>query len=379
MTMYSGGKPGLQPQFQFVPREIFFTNRSSAQFMGGPVTIDGNLTSNAQNSPYTFFIYAGTVVGKVTATKKYTESIIGLTTVNYGGNQTLLYTDTLTAAEIVRRNGTSGNLSLTGSNIPNTVLNVRTLPVTYSAVNTSTGAITITPLYAAAVSAVNAVEAIPFVDSTGSGNFTITIEGTTTAPIAYSSTAATLVSNIYAAGNATWGSGAIVPSGGNLAAQIITFSGTGFAGRPINSTTNSGNVTAKVIVTLLAGATGFTAGNNPTSSGVGAALAGGSTTSTAGVTAVAAQSGDFISGSLIGGGDGSQVPLTLICDIGGIKCADGTNVNRVDAYDPQLLLAGGCINTGYIVNYPSDAGHQSWLKTSIKAFCGGVTFLDDLT
>lgn len=94
----------------------------------------------------------------------------------------------------------------------------------------------------------NAIFAIPFVDSTGSGTFTITVEGITTGAITYSSTAATLVTNINTALTAAFGSSQIVASGSTLATIILTMSGANYAARPVATPTS----------TLLTGSTGYT-------------------------------------------------------------------------------------------------------------------------
>ena len=69
---------------------------------------------------------------------------------------------------------------------------------------------------------VSPVEALPVVDATGTGTFTLTYMGLTTGAITYSSTAATLVGNINTALDATFGTGNLVASGATLAALIIT-------------------------------------------------------------------------------------------------------------------------------------------------------------
>jgi hypothetical protein len=88
-----------------------------------------------------------------------------------------------------------------------------------------------TPQSAAA--AINCVDTLDFVDSTGSGTFTVEIEGITTGAITYSATPATLVTHINTALNAAFGTGVIVCSGASLAALILTYTLTPYAGRPI--------------------------------------------------------------------------------------------------------------------------------------------------
>jgi hypothetical protein len=228
------GKPGVVGNYTATPREVFYSGRARAQFVAEPVTVDGTLTSCPFNAPYVFQILAGTLMGRVTATKKFANSVLGLSSQALTATATTLQTDVNTAAEIVRRLGTSGTLKLTAP--PAAGGTVVTQAVTYSAVNLSTGAVTIT-------------------------------------------------------------------------------------------------------------ATGTAA----------------------------------VSGALIQPADGSETILTLVCDVYGIKVTDQINVNRVDVFDPQLLLAGGTINSQMIVNYPADPSLTAYVKQAIKAFAGGVTFSDDVT
>jgi len=235
MFSVPNGKPGVQTTYSAVPREVFLANRQFAQFVASPVTVDGTLSSNPLNAPFTWLLFAGTAMGRVTATGKYANSILGSITAAYahtGGSNTTLTTDVNTAAEIVRRIGTSGTFKLTGP--PTAGGTNATQVIAYSAVNLTTGAITIT-----------------------------------------------------------------------------------------------------------------------------------------------AAGADAISGAYIQPTDGSEVIVTLICDTWGTKVSDQLNTTRVDVFDPQLLAAGGTINTACVVNYPSDASLKAWFKASIKAACPGVNFSDD--
>jgi hypothetical protein len=96
--------------------------------------------------------------------------------------------------------------------------------------------------------AANAVQKLLFVDSTGSGTFTLTCEGVTTAAITYSATPATLVGNINTALNAAFGSSQLVASGATLAAIIATFSGSNVSNRPVGViTANVGSLSAATL------------------------------------------------------------------------------------------------------------------------------------
>ena len=228
------GKPGVVGNYDSQPREVFYSGREFAQFWAPPVTIDGTNSSNPLNAPYVWLLWAGTLMGRVTATSKYANSILGLTSAAAASGATSVTTDVNTAAEIVRRIGASGTFILTGP--PATGGTVASQTVTYSAVNTTTGVITCTALSAAAVS-----------------------------------------------------------------------------------------------------------------------------------------------GSFIQPTDGSQTIITLLCEVDGLQIVDQTYTNRLDVFCGTLLAGGGTINTGMIVNYPSDPSLKTYVKAAIRANCPGVTFLDDIT
>ena len=234
--------PGIGTTIVAVYKPIW-KGRGGVQYLPGGGTIDGNNARdpantysgnlpNAQTS-YVNVLEPGLLMGKIAASGFYGASVFGLTSAAIGGGQTSLTVLAAAAAEIARRIGQSGNLTLTGPNVSGGT--VRSKTIAFSAVNTSTGQITITADAFASVSAVNAIYPLAIVDSTGTGTFTLTIEGITTGAITYSATIATLYGNINTALNAAFGTSAIVASGASLAALILTFSGTGYAGRPIAS------------------------------------------------------------------------------------------------------------------------------------------------
>jgi len=234
MFSIPSGKPGVAGFYTSQPREVFYSGREFAQFYAPPVTVDGTNSSNPGNAPYTWLLFAGTLMGRITATAKYANSILGLTSAAASSGATSITTDVNTAAEIVRRIGASGTFKLTGP--PAASGTVATEVVTYSAVNTSTGVITTTAISAAAVA-----------------------------------------------------------------------------------------------------------------------------------------------GSLIQPTDGSETILTLLCETDGLQIIDQLFTNRVDVFCSRLLASGGTINTGMIVNYPTDPSLKIFVKNALRTFCSGVTFLDDIT
>jgi hypothetical protein len=125
---------------------------ADAKFLPRGVIIDGSNSRDPLNTGDVDYLQAGLLLGKITATKLYRPSIIGVTTVAYDNTasiNTTLTVGTATATEISRL-GSSGTLTITGP--PTAGGTVASATVTYSAVNTSTGVITISALSAAFIS-----------------------------------------------------------------------------------------------------------------------------------------------------------------------------------------------------------------------------------
>jgi hypothetical protein len=100
---------------------------------------------------------------------------------------------------------------------------------------------------------------------------------------------------------------------------------------------------------------------------------------TTGVITCTALSAAAVTASPIQPTDGSETILTLLCETDGLQIVDQTYTNRLDVFCGRLLAGGGTINTGMIVNYPSDPSLKTYVKSALKATCPGVTFLDDIT
>lgn len=145
------GKPGTQASVTATPIEVFYGSRPTGpgSFIPGPVTVDGTVSADAGNTPYVWTLRAGHLLGKDTTSGKYESSIIGIcggaaigTAYTSGG--TTLTVSAATAVEIVRRIGSSGTFNVIGP--PSAAGTVATTLTTFSAVNTTTGAITVTSL-----------------------------------------------------------------------------------------------------------------------------------------------------------------------------------------------------------------------------------------
>jgi hypothetical protein len=331
----------IQPGKTYLPRFIFAKPESALYIPGGGV-LDASC-QDYSNPDNVLCLRAGLPVGRILVPNavagvkgRWSPSWIGSLPNAVGDGQTSITVSALQAAEIVRRCGATGTFVLIGAQTTNAAqAAVRELTVTYSAINVTTGVITNTAIGTGAVSGVNCVQALDVVDNTGVGTFTITIEGITTAAITYSATIATLNTAINAQLNATFGTSAIVASGASLAACILTFSGTGYAARPINGV---------VIPTILVGAGTFSFTPSQT---------------TAGVVAVTATGGEFVAGSLIGVGDGSEIPMSVIGDGSGILMISG-NSGPVDF--PQAAYMGMIQSTQLLPAWPTDTGVQAWIR-----------------
>ena len=142
------GLPGIGTARVATPREILAGNAQFSQFVPGLRVIDGSRSRDPLNVPDVDVLRAGLLLGKTTA-NKYAPSVIGMLTTAAVAGATSLAVAPAVATEIVRRLGTSGTFKLTGP--PAAAGTVATQVVTYSAVNTSTGAVTCTATSAAAI------------------------------------------------------------------------------------------------------------------------------------------------------------------------------------------------------------------------------------
>jgi len=112
------------------------------RYKPGGGRISGTKTRDAFNSDDITIIRIGTLMSHYVTDDTYAPWIIGVTTGALGAAGTSITVSPASALELVRRVGATGNLTLSGPPAANgTAVQVTTA---YSAVNTSTGVITIT-------------------------------------------------------------------------------------------------------------------------------------------------------------------------------------------------------------------------------------------
>ena len=135
--------PGIHDGQTATPRKVLVTDRNIAFVPGGQV-IDGAESRDPGNPDRVDVLRPGLVMGKITSGGKYAPSFIGAVATAYSSGATSLETSAAAAAELVRRVGASGTFSLVST--PTNTGDISTDQVTYSAVNTTTGVITVTDI-----------------------------------------------------------------------------------------------------------------------------------------------------------------------------------------------------------------------------------------
>lgn len=315
-------------------------------YVPGGGIIDGTKTRNPFNtdlsaSDSTPFrdLWPGLLMGRITSSGKWANSCIGKSTAAITTSGTTLAIGPYEATELVRRVGSTGTFKLTGP--PSAAGTVRTVTVTYSAVNTSTGDVTVTAI------GVNEVQTVNLVTAGTGGNLRLLVpkpDGTMalTPNIAWSATDATLLASANTALDTATG-----VSGGLVASAIsatdtdlgfkVTFAGTGYAG--LTGPTTGGSWPLIVVDTLFTSNTG--ANVVRTTSGV---------------------SGAFVSGSLVQPTDGSETILSFIPD------SWGEYIDEAGSDQPfPRIPAGGFITDSQLVPWPADASLKTYIQTALKA------------
>lgn len=346
ITNTAPGRAGVGPlktaAFNFVASD------GSVVFKVGGGVIASAKARDPGNTPDVTVLRTGTLMARNATTNRYGVWSIGTSTAAITGTSTTINVSVASAVELVRRIGTSGTFRLIGSSVafnsalPTTVNSVRTVTVTYSGVNTSTGDITVT-----AIGALNQIDHIRFNAPSTGGNLQLTVQKTdytfaTTANAAWSATDATYLSNIQTQLDTSTGvsNGIVVSAISGLDTDHglqLTYSGTGYAGKPWTP----------VAVAVY-----------PTGS------------SAAGVSIFQQAAGSFISGSVLAEAS-FDVPTSLIVETSGI-------VIPTDGSDRDWSVpVGAQLTTANILPWPSDTGMRNFIKDSLSTTSGGKFLFDD--
>lgn len=344
----SSGIPGVGANaLTLAYRTMFTTDTGPGDFVPGGRLLDGAATRDPGSSR-SDECRAGLVLGKITATALLAAAIIGTSINALASTGTTVTLSAAEATELVRRQGATGTFTLTGP--PAAAGVVRTLTATYSAVNTTTGAVTITAL------GVDEVQTITPTGTASAGTFSVQILRPTgiwgsTGPVAYNASIATIQTALDLASGVANG---VVASSAASAAPfstptplILTYSGTGFAKLPqtlarFDNSGLTGNTVAAVSVT------------------------------TAGVD------GRMAAGAFAGPTDGSQVPVTFLVGPTPIRVTDVTDASIAVVQVPLIPMTSKPVNVVNVIGYPTDTSLIAYLKSKLRVAVPGMTFSDDL-
>jgi len=133
------GLPGPSSSRTATDRRI--TNGPWQLLKPGGVTVDGSESRDAGNTGDLDVLRAGMLLGKITATGLYKPAIVGTLTVAHTGDSATTMTVGAATAVEIDRIASAGKFVLTGP--PTAAGTVGQATITYSAVNTTTGVITV--------------------------------------------------------------------------------------------------------------------------------------------------------------------------------------------------------------------------------------------
>lgn len=338
------GRPGVSTAQVIGFRFVSVDGQCSYKPGGGKLL--GTKNRDVGNTDEPNVLRPGLLMAQHPTNKDYAPFVVGVTQAAILGADTSLTLTAAQAAELVRRVGATGTFVLTGPTKAGGTVVQRT--VTYSAVNTTTGVVTIT-----ALTAVNQVDRIRFNIASTGGNIQLTVQKTdgttaTTANAAWNATDATYLAAIQTQLDTTTGvtNGIVVSAAAGIDTDIelvLTYSGTGYTGK---------TWTPAVVAVF------------PTSS----TLAYYSSLQTGG--------GSFIAGSIVSEAN-YTTPKTLIADAGPVRIplvgstGQDTDWNRV----PMELF----VDTTKLIDYPSDASLKTWVKSYLSSTGGNkMTFNDEV-
>ncbi len=135
------GVPGIRTSRTATPRKVLMSEDYKILYPGSRI-IDGSKSRDPLHTGNLDILRAGMLMGRITASGKYAPCFIGKVTADYTSGATSITVSPATAVEIVRRVGATGSLLAWGA--PTAAGTVVQFAITYSAVNVTTGVLTIT-------------------------------------------------------------------------------------------------------------------------------------------------------------------------------------------------------------------------------------------
>ncbi len=132
-------------------RKVLLTEQGTVIYPQGLV-IDGDNARDPDNTGDVDVLRAGLLVGKITANSLIGATIIGKSAEAYTSGDTVLTVTTQAATEVLRRFGSSGTAEIKIVGAPTNAGTVAEANITHSAVNTTTGVLTVSDIGATFVS-----------------------------------------------------------------------------------------------------------------------------------------------------------------------------------------------------------------------------------
>lgn len=138
------GLPGFRSAVTATPRLIFF--QGVYTFLAAGKIIDGSESRDPGNTGNIDRLRCGLLMGMITSTGLYAPSITGIVQSAYTSGGTTLTVSAAQATELARLLGQSGTAEMVAIGPPTANGTVAVTNVTHSAINTTTGDITVTSL-----------------------------------------------------------------------------------------------------------------------------------------------------------------------------------------------------------------------------------------
>lgn len=139
------GLPGLRAAIDATPRNVFAHPGWETLLPGGRI-IDGSESRDPGNTGDIHVLRAGLLMGQITASGLYAPSIVGALASAYTSGGTTLSVSAAVATELDRLLGQSGTAEMVAIGPPTAAGTVAVTNITHSAINTTTGDITVSSL-----------------------------------------------------------------------------------------------------------------------------------------------------------------------------------------------------------------------------------------
>lgn len=139
------GQPGVQTA-KSASHRVVFKSKTGEQYLPAGKLIDSSESGDPGNSPDVRVLRAGLLMGKITTTGLFAPSIVGVLQSAYTSGETELTVTAAQAVELDRIVGQAGTAELVAIGPPSAAGTVASTDITHSAIDTSTGVITVTSL-----------------------------------------------------------------------------------------------------------------------------------------------------------------------------------------------------------------------------------------